>query len=328
MHIPSIARGLTLVAAAVLLLTLMYGNHPATEGIALQDGQPGTMQMPRIGFGTCCRKSANGPPLIKSALAYLAEGGRLIDTAQMYNNHRALANAIEKSGVSRGELWLTSKVKTINGGLGYEATRRQVYNILGELRVDYLDLLLLHHAKGSTREERIAQWQALLHARSVGLVRNVGVSNYERPQIEELKLATGALPVVNQLEYHPWVDASVHALVQWCQANGIAVTAYGSLGSSTTGAVGMGPGVAEVAAKYGVTPAALLLNWALHKGCAVIPGATSAEHIRENLHVRRIALTRGDEERIASAAKPTSWRLWQNLRCNPGDRGGCTRNDV
>ena len=136
------------------------------------------------------------------------------------------------------------------------------------------------------------------------------------------------MPSVNQLEYHPWVEPAVHELVRWCQSKGIAITAYGSLGSSATGARNMAAGVAEVAAKYKTTNAALLLNWALARGCAVIPGATSVEHIRENLHLRRFSLTAEDEEKIAGAERPVSWRLWKNMKCSLGDKGGCARDSI
>ena len=164
------------------------------------------------------------------------------------------------------------------------------------------------------------------------------------------------LPAVNQLEFHPWVGASTHETVQWCQRNGarqtgrgrpaigleatpahpcphaplscasprptwtapayagVAITAYGSLGSSSNKA-SVGSGVAQVAARHGVSPAALLLRWALARGVAVIPGASSAAHIRENLAARRLRfeLSPEDEATIAGDAKPPGWKLWPNM---------------
>ena len=165
--------------------------------------------------------------------------------------------------------------------------------------------------------------------------------------------ATGVLPAVNQLEFHPWVGASTHETVQWCTRNGaretepaitleatgptlarmhrchvpacaqrgpllptagIAIIAYGSLGSSSNKA-SVGSGVAQVAARHGVSSAALLLRWALARGAAVIPGATSAAHIRENLAARRLRfeLSPEDEAIIAGDAKPPGWKLWPNM---------------
>ena len=95
---------------------------------------------------------------------------------------------------------------------------------------------------------------------------------------------------------------------------GVAITAYGSLGSSSNKA-SVGSGVAQVAARHGVSPAALLLRWALARGVAVIPGASSAAHIRENLAARRLRfeLSPEDEAIIAGDAKPPGWKLWPNM---------------
>ena len=297
-------------------------------GLALRDAPAGKAKlMPRVGFGTCCRWSASGAPLIKSTLSYFAQGGRLIDTAQMYGNHQDLRTAIERSGVPREELWVTSKVMTVRGSAkSTEAVATQITTILDELGLQYLDLLLLHHAKNNSPAQRAEQWQALVASRNAGKIRHIGVANYDRLQIEALEAATGVRPAVNQIEYHPYVEADTHALVKWCQASGIAVTAYGSLGSANLRNARKAPpkvaeappgtygsGVAAVATRHGVTPTALLLRWALNHGCAVIPGATSAEHIGQNLNVKRFELSAEDEAELVGSAKPHSWRLWGNM---------------
>ena len=143
--------------------------------------------MPRMGFGTCCRASASGEPLIASILAFLAQGGRLIDTAQMYENHRDVATAIARSGIPRSELWITSKVRTIDTSLSHAATVAEVDKMLAELKLEQLDLLLLHHAKGNGAKERAAQWEALLEVAKAGKARHVGVSNYDLAQLKALQ---------------------------------------------------------------------------------------------------------------------------------------------
>ena len=300
-------------------------TQPIFDSILMSGDPPTAKRMPVMGFGTCCRKSAKGPPLIASTLEYLSQGGRLIDTAQMYQNHRDLKVAIQRSGVPREQLWVTSKVMTVRGELQGKlkggalkaATVRQVEKILEELGLEYIDLLLLHHAMNNGPEERAWQFRGLLAAKERGLVRHCGVSNFDRRQIEALKEATGALPAVNQLEFHPYVLPETFELVSWCQASGIAVTAYGSLGSSKTGGKA-GEGVSAVASRHGVTSAAVLLRWALSKGCAVIPGATSAIHIFENLHPKPFVLTAEDEDSIRRKAPPSSWRFWNNMAKEDG----------
>ena len=143
--------------------------------------------MPRMGFGTCCRVSASGESLIASILAFLAQGGRLIDTAQMYENHRDVATAIARSGIPRRELWITSKVRTIDTSLSHAATVAEVDKMLAELKLEQLDLLLLHHAKGNGAKERAAQWEALLEVAKAGKARHVGVSNYDLAQLKALQ---------------------------------------------------------------------------------------------------------------------------------------------
>ena len=114
-----------LIACLILLMVVCaLKMQPPGGGIHLKgsDRKP----MPRMGFGTCCRASAKGEPLIASILEYLSQGGRLIDTAQMYENHRDVAAAIERSGIPRAELWITSKVRTIDTSLSRSATVAEV----------------------------------------------------------------------------------------------------------------------------------------------------------------------------------------------------------
>ena len=125
-------------------------------------------------------------------------------------------------------------------------------------------------------------------------------------------------PAAHELEYHPWVHSEAHEIVSWCQGHDIAVIAYGSLGGSSNsrgGSLNATAAVADVARAHGVSPAALLLRWALDRRVAVIPGATSAEHIGANLHVPSVGgLSEAELEKIgASAARPRTFKSWANL---------------
>jgi len=281
-------------------------------------------KMPRIGFGTCCRASAHGQPLIRSTLIYLNNGGRLIDTAQMYTNHRDLAKAIHDSGVPREELWVTSKLNTATNEMQGVGTKeppqneqdamRNVDSCLEELGLEYLDLMLIHGAWENPSEVQESLWRGLIAAKAAGKVKNIGVSNFNWEQIENLRTKTGVLPAVHQLEYHPWVPKETHDLVKWCQDQGMAVTAYGSLGGSDN--KGHSEAAKSVAKKYGLSKAQVLLSWALNKGVAVIPGATSEEHIKQNLATPVGLLTEEDMNLIESSGAPESWRRWHN--CESG----------
>lgn len=292
------------------LLGLLRACLPTPSGLVL-DGDI-HKPMPFIGFGTCCRRTARGAPLIASTKEFLLQGGRLIDTAQKYGNHADLAVAIRESGVSRAHIWLTSKIDTHNKVSTRAAALDAVSQTAMELGVEYIDLMLIHGLWTLSDAEAIEVWRGLIDAKAAGKVRHIGVSNFERPQIERLVSETGVWPAVLQLEYHPYVAPEVHELVAWCQQHGIAITAYGSLGGDSNRAAG--EEMAAVAAEHGVTSAALLLRWALNRGVAVIPGATSAEHIRENLNIPHVSLNNKELQRIGStAARPQGFRFWGNL---------------
>ena len=255
-------------------------------------------KMPVVGFGTCCHKSSTGAPLIRSTLEYLSAGGRLIDTAEMYGNHKDLKRAIQQSLLPCSELWITSKVNT-KRVFTRSGARRAVATSVRELGLTKIDLMLLHGAFKQTAVQREAVWRGLISAKTEGLVREIGVSNYDREQVEQLVAATGVKPAVVQIEYNPWMANSTHEYVQWLQGQAIAVTAYASLRPRGQQVVGGAGGVAQVAKRHGVTSSQVLLRWAIDRRVAVIPGATSKEHIHTNLQLGGIHLTPADSELFA-----------------------------
>lgn len=269
--------------------------------------------MPAVGFGTCCRSAAIGPPLITSTKIYIQNGGRLIDTAQAYDNHVDLGNAIKESHVDRSELWITSKVNVYNT-LTTENVSRAVDQSLAELQLNYLDLMLLHGGEGFNiaPDRNVELWKGLIKAKKDGKVRNIGVSNQNQAEIEHLFEQTDELPAVNQIEYHPWVSNETKDLVHWLKSKNIVVTAYGSLGGSHNKA--QGSTVEEIAKEHGVTNAQVLLRWALNKGAAVIPGATSTEHIQEDLNCTNFDLNDADVKLLESSAQPEDFMRWKNCK--------------
>lgn len=258
--------------------------------------------MPAVGFGTCCRESAIGPPLIQSTKIYLASGGRLIDTAESYANQPDLAVAIRESGIPREEIWITSKVK-VRDKHNFSDVIKSVDDSLKDLEVDYVDLMLLH----GPREPRTEFFSALLEAKAAGKIRNAGVSNFNQEQIEELVNITGEAPAVNQIEFHPWSTEWTKDFVKWMQGQGIAVTAYDVLGAGALHQA-QNDAVAALANKYHVTNSQVLIRWALDRGVAPLFGATSKEHIQEDLNCSGVQrLSAEDTLYLESSERPDNW---------------------
>jgi 2,5-diketo-D-gluconate reductase A len=298
-----------------------------TTPVRAADGA--TRPMPMIGFGTANRRSAKGPALIASLKDFLELGGRLVDTAQMYRNYAEIGIALSSlSDASiRESAWVVSKVNTNRHMKGFvntaEGAQGAVIECLNKTGLKVLDVMLIHLPWENSAEERAAVWRGLIEAQRTGRVRHIGVSNYNREQIEQLVAATGVWPSVNELEYHPWVQPQAHELVTWCQQHQIVVVAYGSLGGSKNRGQRSAT-VLAVAKRHGVTNAHVLLRWALQRGVVVIPGATSRKHISDNLALQRVSplsLRLGDEEMraIETSGKPTRFKVWKGL-CTEGGR--------
>ena len=218
-------------------------------------------------------------------------GGRHIDTAHMYGNHRDVARAIKRSNVPRDEIWVTSKIHP-NSANTVADVEKQVDKALAELGFEYLDLMLLHipsaNPKNGTRTD-VELWKGLIKSRDQGKVKSIGVSNYGISHIQAIEKATGIRPAVNQFYYNPLASQDTRELVQWCKTHGVIVEAFGSVGGKTWRESGKGvKDIAKVeaaAVKHHTSGAQYLLRWALNQGLVVIPGSTIREHIWANLNV-------------------------------------------
>ena len=241
---------------------------------ALRNG----VQMPSVGYGTYKTTDNKDEQLISMALE---AGYRLLDTAAFYGNEEFIGNAIRKSKIPREELFLTSKVWKTE--LGYEKTMKSFAQSLQRLGTEYLDLFLIHWPRPDLETknwERLVQesWKALEDLYQQGKIKSIGVSNFLPHHLEGLKETAQVLPMVDQLELH--VGYMQEATVQYCKENGIQVQAWSPLGRRR---VLEEPMVLQMAQKYGVSPAQLLLKFLLQQGIAVIPKASSFERMKQNL---------------------------------------------
>lgn len=287
-----VLSSVSISALSVTLSTLALLNDQPPS-VKLLGG--GDKPMPLLGFGTCCRATAKGSAIIKSTQTYLEEGGRLIDTADAYQNHKDIAVAIRNSKVSRDDIWVTSKLWKERTP---EEAEKEVDITLQELGLQYIDLMLNHGPVNPAVNE--ARWRGLIAAKHAGKAHNIGVSNFNVEQLEALEAAGLERPSVNQIMFHPWVSADLKATAKYCRQKGIMVTAYFSLGGDSKHSERErgGPSVSAVAKKHGVSNTQVLLRWALDQGIAVIPGATSKEHIHENLNLPDFHLDHDDFELI------------------------------
>ena len=273
------------------------------------------LEMPTIGYGTCCRKSARGEQVYKSTKVYLELGGRLIDTAMAYRNHAEIGRALRDSGLERSEVWITSKVAPGKAST-YNACLAAIDEILNELGTTYLDLLLIHTPKLG-KHPTIELWKCLIEAKRIRKTNTIGVSNFNRGEIEDVNDATGYMPEANEIQMHPWSSPSWRALATWQRKNNIATIAYTSLGGSRFDSTQFSSAwpseITKLANKYDVTEAQILLKWALQNGLAIIPGSGSKKHIRENLLINvKFDLSDDEIKSIERSKTPHGW--WDIVR--------------
>jgi diketogulonate reductase-like aldo/keto reductase len=275
---------------------------------------PGGATFPQNGIGMCCRSSAYDPESVyNTVLWYLLQGGRHIDGAHLYTNHRAIGRAIKEAmrrGIKREDIFVTTKLWPSH--FGYDKPLEVAPTFLEELGLDYVDMILLHfptplpymlngecRKKGwSTKECRQRTWEAMSKLREDGITRNVGVSNFNIPQMQmlmDLKLAPIA---TNQFQYNPWAPDWQHEVFAFCQEKGIAVTAYAPMGGAfMKGTVYTEQRIRSVAAKHNKSVPQVMLRWAIQKGAVVIPGTGNPGHMRSNLEAYSFQL---DEEDMAT----------------------------
>lgn len=237
-----------------------------------------TVQMPMLGFGTFLM---NGKECEESVLTALHSGYRLIDTAEAYGNEEAVGNAIIKSGCSRKDLFLVTKVNFRS----YENTRATVATSLKKLQTDYLDLVLLHWPFGNY----YAAWRELERLYREGKIRAIGVSNFDPDRFIDLIEFNEVTPAVNQIETH--LLCQRRAEHEWLKKYHIQHMAYAPLGQGRKNEMFALPDLAEIAAAHGKTTAQTALRFLMQSGVVVIPKSIHEKRIKENFSLFDFELT-------------------------------------
>jgi 2,5-diketo-D-gluconate reductase A len=255
----------------------------AMPTIRLNDGNA----MPQVGFGVWRVSNAEAGTTLAEAVK---AGYRSIDTASIYGNEEGVGEAIRAVSLPREELFITTKVW--NDRQGYDSTLRAFDESLARLKLDHVDLYLIHWPVAGSEAYRDT-WRALIKLKQEGRAKSIGVSNFLVPHLQRLIDETGVTPAINQIELHPRFQQK--ELSAFHKANGIATECWSPLGQ---GKILRDETLAAIGRKYGKTPAQVILRWHIDNGFVVIPKSVTSSRIRENVDVFDFTLDADDRRAI------------------------------
>lgn len=249
---------------------------PVAPSLTMNDGRT----IPQIGFGVW---QVPDDVVAAATLTAFEAGYRHIDTAAAYENERGVGEAIAQSGLPRDEIFLTTKVW--NTEHGFDQTLRAFDSSLGLLGVAEVDLYLVHWPSPKTGDY-LQTWRALVQLHAEGRARSIGVCNFHEAHLAHVIAETGYVPVVNQIELHPWLPQT--ALRAFNADLGILVEAWSPLAS---GELINDSVIAGIADEHGKSPAQIMIRWHVQLGNVVLPKSVTPTRIRENIDVFDFVLT-------------------------------------
>jgi diketogulonate reductase-like aldo/keto reductase len=253
------------------------------ETVTLSNG----IEMPWLGLGVY--KVSEGSEIENAVHWALETGYRGIDTAALYHNEVGVGRAVQNSCVPREDIFVTTKVW--NSDQGYERTLAAFQASLDKLQMDYVDLYLVHWPVAGLFKETYRAMETIYRN---GQARAIGVSNFLSYQLEDLLQTAKVMPMVNQVEYHPYLQQ--RELVEFCQSQNIQLEAWRPL---MNGNVVRVPELIAIGKKYGKTAAQVSIRWMLQNGVATIPKSSNSDRIKENADVFDFELTDEDMQIIA-----------------------------
>ena len=241
------------------------------------------VKVPVLGLGTWMIDDDKAAQAVRDAVKI---GYRHIDTAEAYGNERGVGEGIATCGVDRKELFLQTKLHA--EAKTYEQAKADIEQSFEKLGVDYIDLMIIHSPQpwGSFRdgnhyfEGNLQAWKALEEFYNAGKIRAIGVSNFEKEDIQNLIDNAAVKPMVNQVLTH--IANTQFDLIEYCQSNGIVVEAYSPIAH---GELLKNEKVQEMAAKYGVSIARLCVRYVLQLGLVALPKTSNPAHMAENADV-------------------------------------------
>lgn len=259
--------------------------------IFLNDGN----EMPQLGFGVYQVPDHNEAK--NAVLSALSNGYRLIDTAEMYDNQKAVGEAIKESNVSREDIFLTSKIWVNH--LTFEKAQKAIDDDLKELGTDYIDLMLIHQPYGDI----YGAWNAMAQAKRAGKIKSIGLSNFYPDQYMNLELAHEEKPAINQIEINPFFQQTDD--VKFFQGRDVAVEAWAPFAEGKND-IFNNQLLKDIGEKYGKTPAQIILRWLIQREIVVIPKSVHSERQKENMDIFNFELTKDEMENIRSLDKGES----------------------
>lgn len=258
--------------------------------ITLNDG----VTLPAVGFGTY---RLNGSVGVADIATAIESGYRLLDSAFNYENEGALGVAVRKAGIPREELRIASKLPGRHHR--FDEALATIEESLYRARLDYYDLYLIHWPNPGTGLY-VEAWRALIEARKRGLVRSIGVCNFLPAHLERIMSETGVVPVLNQVELHPYFPQAEQRAFN--KAHGIVTQSWSPLGRANL--LLQDPTLGSIARALGRTVVQVILRWHVQLGAIPIPKAASRERQIENLSIFDFELSSADMAAIAALARP------------------------
>lgn len=242
-----------------------------------------SVKIPKLGLGTWMLTDSEAAQAVRDAVAM---GYRHIDTAQAYGNEAGVGEGVRACGVARDELFVTSKVAAENKS--YDSAAQSIDETLRKAGLDYIDMMIIHSPQPWAEfrgeklyfEENREVWRALEDAYKAGKVRAIGVSNFLKDDLENILNSCGIKPMVNQILAH--ISNTPLLLIDFCNKNGIQTEAYSPI---ARGEALKNKAIADIAAKYSVTPAQLCVRYVLDLGMVALPKTANPEHMKANADV-------------------------------------------
>jgi 2,5-diketo-D-gluconate reductase A len=247
------------------------------------------LEMPILGFGVF--QVPDLEECERSVLDAIEVGYRLIDTAASYGNEEAVGTAIQKSGVARSEIFITTKLWIQDAG--YESTKQAFQRSLDKLKLDYLDLYLIHQPYGDV----YGAWRAMQELYKEGRIKAIGVCNFYPDRLMDLIVHNEVVPAVNQIETHPF-----HQQIEtqkFLKENNVQIESWGPFAEGKNN-IFHNDVLLSIAGKYGKSVAQVILRWLVQRNVVAIPKSVRKERMSENFNIFDFELSPDDMEVIIS----------------------------